>query len=161
MNKINRYCLAAFISFSASTAFANESDARLIFANGISSALNFKSQSIIEDIGVALPQFTSNGRNQLISVYERTGIIREAVKNNGSMQTNVQSGNLVTTKMVGRDGLEQFRFSGVATIQWQRCVSKTCVPVGESKEAKISGVAIPTQINGRPTYKVDAVNLEQ
>lgn len=149
------------IAIAASTpSFANESDARMIFTNAMNSAFNFKSQSIIEDIGTSLPQFTINGRKELISTFERTGIIRESIKNNGSLQATIPAGSLNSTKMVGRDGFDQYRFNGIISIQWQRCVSKTCVPVGEPSNAKINGSVIPTQINGRPTYKVDSVTLE-
>lgn len=139
---------------------ATEADARLIFATGTSTSLTFKNAKIIDDISSSFPHYSANGRTQLLSELERTGIVDQATKKGASLTSTVDSGSLNAFRRVAPQGGESFELSGPITLQWQRCVNATCVPVGKPKVAQVSGIAVGAMVNGRPSYRIDGFRLD-
>lgn len=168
MKKIQPFTLRAGLSAlilvgipcASSTAAATESDARLVFANASGAALSFKNAKIIDDISSSFPHFTTNGRNQLLSELERTGIVAQATTKGASLTATVDSGSLNAFRRIAPQGGESFELSGQVMLQWQRCVNATCVPVGNPRPAKISGIALGSVVNGRPSYRIDSFRLD-
>lgn len=143
----------------ASSALANEGEARTLFSTGISAALNFKHHQIEQEIALALPHFTPNGRQSLINELIRNEIISESVKNNGSLQTTFKPGTLESSSYNTHNGTTVFDVSSIATFNWQRCIQKTCVPVGDPKDIRVKASIVQTLQNNRPTLKIDSVTI--
>lgn len=156
MKKFPLFLVASLI---ASPAFSNEGEARTLFSTGVSAALNFKHYQIEDQIALSLPHFTANGRQSLINELVRHEIIHESVKNNGSLQTTFKPGTLESSSYKTHQGTTIYEVSSTANFNWQRCVQKTCVPVGDPKEIRVKATILATVQNNRPTLKIDSITI--
>lgn len=146
------------ICFLASQANANEGEARTVFNTAITTAFNFKSHQIADEISLSFPHFTKNGRASLINILESSGIVKEAVTKNGSLQTTIKNGSLhVEIAKINNNDI--YIITANALFQWQRCIQRTCVPVGDEKPHLIKAEVISVMENNRPAMKINHISF--
>ena len=141
-------------------AMAGEAEAAEVFTTAVQTALTFRNARMIDEIAASFPHFTTQGREAVIEELGRTGIVREATKKNGSLKTRLDKGSLQATTQVNESGLNEYEFTGKVYLQWQRCIERTCAPVGEEKAARAKGVVKEMLVNGRPSYQVNSLILD-
>lgn len=140
-------------------AYATESEANAVFKAGVEGVLTFRNDRMVVEMTSGLSHFTIEGRAAVIEELKRTGIVRQATAKNGSLSTVVKEG-FNSTAQVGASGLNEYLVNARATFQWQRCVNKTCVPVGDALPGRVSGTVQEVQVNGRPAYRINSIQLD-
>lgn len=150
--------VSLFVGLLATQASANEGEARTVFTTAITTAFNFKSYQIADEISLSFPHFTKNGRASLISLLDSSGIVKEAVNKNGSLQTTIKNGTLhVEIAKINNNDI--YIVTTNALFQWQRCIQRTCVPVGNEKPNLIKAEIISVMENNRPAMKVNHISF--
>ena len=152
--------LACLLAPALSNAQVSEGDAKVLFSTAVSTALTFKNERMIDEIGASFTHFTQSGREQLLNEMDRTGVIEQAAQNNGSLSTALTPASVSSLRRDGPRGEVSFDMSAEVSLQWQRCVVRTCVPVGAPKPARVAGTVIAVTSNGRPSYKVSSFRLD-
>lgn len=145
----------------ASPVLAADGDAAEIFAIAASGAFTFNGQRVVDDVSLSFMHFTKAGRQAVISELQRTGVISQAMMKKGALKAFSSGNKFVSTRRVGRGGVDEYDLRGEIELQWNICDGGSCVPAGPRKKVSASGTVIPVTAFGRPSYKVSSIVIDE